>query len=263
MKINRLSILFSMALLTIMASSCVTSRNVRYLTDLSVEGKRLIDTFEAKICPYDELRIFVLSNGHDEELLTPFNVMGNMSQGGGNNNVMGYLVDVNGDIQFPVLGKVHAAGLTRLQLQDTIATHLQSNGYINNPLVMVRFMNFKIFFLDSDGGKMITVDNERCTYLEALAMSGSLDLYSRRDRVGVMREVNGNMVMHYMDPRSTAIFDDDFFLLQQNDIIFTETSQNRFFKEGYNTWNIALSAVSSLVSIVTLYTVVAGMFNKR
>ena len=131
-------------------------------------------------------------------------------------------MDVNGNIEFPVLGELHVAGLTRLQLQDMITDQLKSNGYLSNPNVMVRFLNFKVFVLGTESGKVLNITEERCTFLEALAMAGGLDLYTRRDRIGVMREVNGKMVIHYLDPRSTEIFNDEFFLLQQNDIIFTE-----------------------------------------
>ena len=166
---------------------------------------------------------------------------------------MGYLVDVNGNIEFPVLGELHVQGLTRLELQDLIAEKLKSNGYLSNPNVMVRFLNFKVFFLGTESGKVINITEERCTFLEALAMADGLSLYTRRDRIGVMREVNGRMVIHYLDPRSVDIFDDDFYLLQQNDIIFTEAGSRRFLKESYSNWQWIVSGITSLVSLYLLY----------
>ena len=225
MKINKLIVFVALVALVASSTSCVTPKKVRYLQDMPKAGMPLNEALEATVAPYDELRIQVLSNtGKDDELLKPFNAMQGIGQmgGGGNGNLGGYLVDAKGNIEFPVLGEIHVQGLTRLQLQDTIASQLEQNGYIKNPLVVARFLNFKVFFLSSSGGKVLNVNNERCTFLEALAMSGGLDWYTRRDRIGVMREVNGKRVIHYLDPRSTAIFDDDFFVLQQNDIIFTE-----------------------------------------
>ena len=166
---------------------------------------------------------------------------------------MGYLVDVNGNIEFPVLGELHVSGLTRLQLQDMITDQLKSNGYLSNPNVMVRFLNFKVFVLGTESGKVLNITEERCTFLEALAMAGGLDLYTRRDRIGVMREVNGKMVIHYLDPRSTEIFNDEFYLLQQNDIIFTEVGTRRFLQESYSNWQWILSGITSLVSVYLLY----------
>ena len=185
---------------------------------------------------------FVLSNGNEEELLQPFNL-----------TQPNYLVDGYGDIEFPVLGKLHVEGLTRLQLQDTICAHLIREGQLNKPMVQARFLNFRVFFLSSNGGFVVNVDNERCTFLEALAMAGGLDYYTRRDRIGVLREVNGKRVVHYLDPRSTEVFKDEFFLLKQNDIIFTEETNFVLFKENLSSLTVLISSVTTLASLVTMY----------
>ena len=263
MKINKLIVFVALVALVASSTSCVTPKKVRYLQDMPKAGMPLNEALEATVAPYDELRIQVLSNtGKDDELLKPFNAMQGIGQmgGGGNGNLGGYLVDAKGNIEFPVLGEIHVQGLTRLQLQDTIASQLEQNGYIKNPLVVARFLNFKVFFLSSSGGKVLNVNNERCTFLEALAMSGGLDWYTRRDRIGVMREVNGKRVIHYLDPRSTAIFDDDFFVLQQNDIIFTEERPYKFFSTNLST---VLGLVSSLLSVTSIYTLVMSFVNKK
>lgn len=259
MKTNRIVLFLALIVMAISSTSCVTAKKVRYLQDMPKAGMPLNDALEATVAPYDELRIMVLSNtGKDDELLKPFNAMQTISQyGGGNNGSYGYLVDACGNIEFPVLGEIHAEGLTRLQLQDTIASKLESNGYIKNPLVVVRFMNFKVFFLSSSGGQVINVTNERCTFLEALAMAGGLDWYTRRDRIGVMREVNGKRVIHYLDPRSTSIFNDDFYVLQQNDIIFTEERSYKFFSNDLTT---VLSLVSAASSLVAVYALIRSFF---
>jgi len=260
MKISKTFFLFLFIAVAMMTTSCVTSKKVRYLRDMPIAGVPLNDRFEATIAPYDELRIYVMQ-GKDEELVKPFNVFGSAgsttSQGR-----MGYLVDVNGNIEFPVLGELHVQGLTRLQLQDTIASHLVSKGYLSNPTVMVRFLNFKVFVLGTESGKVLNISEERCTFLEALAMAGGLELYTRRDRIGVMREVDGRMVIHYLDPRSTEIFNDDFFLLQQNDIIFTEVGTRRFLKEGYSNWTWVLSGVSTVITAITSYLTLQKLLSK-
>lgn len=264
MRANKIIWFFMLVGLAVMSSSCVTSRKVRYLQDMPKEGMPINESLEATVAPYDELRIYVLSNsGKDDELLKPFNAMNTLSQYGGStgsNGQSGYLVDGDGNIEFPVLGKLHVEGLTRLQLQDTIAAHLTKNGHLKDPMVVARFLNFRVYFLTSSGGQVINVTNERCTFLEALAMSGGLDWYTRRDRIGVMREVNGRRVVHYLDPRSTSIFDDEFFLLQQNDIIFTEEMSYKFFSTNLNT---VLALVSSLVSALSIYTLIASFVKEK
>lgn len=261
---RNLFLAFSLALMAMMTSSCVTSKSIRYLQDMPKEGLPLTKELEATICPYDELRIRVYSDGGDEgELVKPFNIMGSSLNVASGQRSYGFLVDVNGNIQYPILGDLHVEGLTRLQLQDTIRARLQNEGYVNDPMVVVRFMNFKVFVLSSTGGKVINVPNERCTFLEALAMSGGLSLYTRRDKIGVMRDVNGKRVIHYLDPRSTAIFDDEFFMLQQNDIIFTEINARRYITEAYSNWSLLLSAVSSVLTAVSLWTAIRGTIGNK
>ena len=260
MKMNRLTMLFLLFGLVLVSTSCVTTKHIRYLQDMPKEGMPINEYLEATVAPYDNLRITVLSNtGKEDELVKPFNSIQNVNVGGGNNYI-GYLVDGEGFIEFPVLGKLHVAGLTRLQLQDTIAAQLVRNGQLKEPLVVARFLNFRVFMLTSSGGRVLNIANERCTFLEALAMAGGLDWYTRRDRIGVMREVNGRRVIHYLDPRSTAVFDDDFFLLQQNDIIFTEERPYKFFSANLST---VLGMVSSALSIYSVYRIIVSDINKN
>lgn len=258
---NRIVLYLSMVVLAMMAASCTTYKHVRYLQDMPKEGMPITENLEATVAPYDELRIFLVSNtGKDDELLKPFNSMQNMGGMGNDYRMSGYLVDGDGYIQFPVLGKLHVAGLTRLQVQDTIAANLERNGYIKNPLVVVRFLNFRVYMLTSSGGKVLNINEERCTFLEALAMAGGLDWYTRRDRIGVMREVDGKRVVHYLDPRSTAIFDDEFFVLQQNDIIFTEERPYKFFSSNLS---LVLGLISSLTSALAIYTLIESFIRKQ
>ena len=239
---RNLLLFLSLIAMAVVTSSCVTSRSIRYLQDMPKEGLPLNKELEAVIVPYDELRIRVYSDGGDEgELVKPFNIMGSMNTNTGVRSY-GYLVDVNGNIQFPILGELHVEGLTRLELQEAIRTKLQNEGYVNDPMVVVRIMNFKVYFLSSTGGKVINVTNEKCTFLEALAMS----------------DVNGRRVIHYLDPRSTSIFDDEFFLLQQNDIIFTEINARRYITEAYSNWSLVLSAVSSVLTAIGLWTAISN-----
>ena len=257
---KHIKILLLLVCLAFAASSCVTPRGVNYLNDMKPGVNIPLNSkFEAVISPYDQLRISVIGSGYEKELAEPFNPFGGVQNAGASNG-SDYLVDVNGDVQFPVLGLIHVKGLTRLQLQDTIAQRLVKGGHMNNPMVNVRFTNFRIFVLGTaDGGKVLNIANERCTFLEALAMAGGLNQYSDRNRVAVIREVDGEMVTRYLDPRSAEVFNDPFFMLQQNDIIVTQ-SLGRFYAQNiFNTSLSLFSAVISLVSSVSLiYLMVTG-----
>lgn len=224
-------------------TSCVTARRVNYLQDMTHGSQIEIENrFEAVIAPYDQLAITVMSsNATDAGLAEPFN----------SKNEDGYLVDVDGNIELPTLGEVAVAGMTRLQLQDTLTHLLRTGGYIAEPYVSVRFKNFKIFVLNGGKGQVLNIENERCTFLEALAMMGGLDVYTRRDQIAVMREVNGRMVMRYLDPRSSDVFNDPFFMLQQNDFIIAPTLNSGTMRSEVGYWTGLASTVISLTSLVT------------
>ena len=236
-------------------TSCVTSRRVDYLQDMTHGSQIEIENrFEATIAPYDELSINVTSsNATEAELAAPFSL-------GAEN---GFLVDVDGDIEMPTLGRLHVAGMTRMRLQDTLTYLLQQGGYLKDPFVNVRFKNFKIFFLGGGEGKVLTITNERCTFLEALAMLGDLDIYTRRDHVAVMREVNGRMVMRYLDPRSSDVFNDPFFMLQQNDFIIAQTLNSGTMRNEIGYWTGIASTLLSLASLVTSIVLYRAMIKNQ
>lgn len=246
---------FVLGLVAMAAASCVTTKQVAYLQDMQHESQiSLEDRFEAVISPYDELDIVV--SCFDSELAKPFNLTAAVNSTAGSTGGvrdMSYLVDQNGDIEMPVLGTVHAAGLTRLKLQERIKKMLIDGNYIRDPFVMARFRNFKVFFLGSNGGKAITVPNERCTFLEALALSGDLNVYTDRSKVAVMREIDGKMVMRYLDPRSSKVFDDPFFMLQQNDFVITRDTGYHNFVQSYAQWTPIISTISTITGFVSLY----------
>ena len=253
---SRISRIIISAAAAIVAVSCATPRQINYLQDMNQESQiELENKFEARIVPYDELSIYVTC--YDSELARPFNLYSNNYGGSGYNGSHGtgrhnYLVDVNGNIQFPVLGEIHVAGLTRLQLQDHIVGLLKSGHYIDDPFVMVRFDNFKIFFLGADGGKSINIENERCTFLEALALAGDLDALTRRDKIAVIREVDGKMTLRYLDPRDSKVFDDPYFMLKQNDMVITEAREARYLMRDFSYWVPFFGIASTAASFATL-----------
>ena len=244
--------LIALLLTVLMFSSCLTPGEVNYLQDMRHGTQiELENAFQAKICPYDELDIYVFCS--DEELAKPFNLRDFSSNSNNMTRRGSYLVDVNGNIQIPTIGNLHVSGLTRLELQDTLTNILVGQKLLPDAVVMVRFSNFKIFFLGAEGGKAITISNERCTFLEALALCGGLNAYTSRNKIAVMREVDGKMVMRYLDPRSSSVFQDPFFMLQQNDFIITQNyTKETPRREARNMVSWLSVAMSCLTFIVTI-----------
>ena len=240
------------ALAAVSAVSCVTNRKIAYLQDMKHNTQiELEDKFEAVISPYDELDIIITS--FDSELARPFNLRSMNNANYNTNTGIAYLVDQDGNIELPVLGTIHAAGLTRLELQEKVKNLLVSGGYISDPFVLARFRSYKVFFLGANGGKAISIPNERCTFLEALALSGDMSIFTNRSKIMVMREVDGKMVSRYLDPRSSKVFSDPFFMLQQNDFIITQNTGYRNFQQSYSQFGTILSAFSTLAGLASTY----------
>ena len=249
---NYTKILLSAVTAMMLVASCATPKQVVYLQDMEQDSQiQMENKIQAVIVPYDELDIII--SCPDPEIAKPFNIRtsGIMGTGGSTGSSYTYLVDPDGNIQLPVIGELHAAGLTRLQLQDLICNILVDGSYLADPYVMVRFYNFKVFFLGSDGGKAITISNERCTFLEALAMAGDISAYTRRDKIGVLREIDGKMTMHYIDPRKADVFNDPFFILQKNDIIVTRSYGSKYWRDEVSFWNSWVSLGTSFASLAT------------
>ena len=237
----------------LLVASCATPKKVVYLQDMEQNSQvQMENKIQAVIVPYDELDIII--SCPDPEIAKPFNIRTSGvtgTVGGGSSQSYTYLVDPDGNIQLPILGEIHAAGLTRLQLQDLICNILIDGSYLADPYVMVRFYNFKVFFLGSDGGKSINISNERCTFLEALALSGDISAFTRRDKIGVLREIDGKMTMHYIDPRKSDVFNDPFFILQKNDIIVTQSYGSKYWRDEASFWNSWVSLGTSFASLAT------------
>lgn len=243
--------------LSLASVSCITPGRVNYLQDMTHGSQIEIENrFEAAIAPYDELSITVSTSSTKDELASPFN-LGNTAYSNAAYSKWGnYLVDVNGNIDMPIIGKLRVEGMTRLQLQDTLTHMLERGGYVEDPYVMVRFNNFKIFFLGGGKGRVLDIHNERCTFLEAIAMLGDLDLHVKRDNIAVMREVDGKMVMRHLDPRSSDVFNDPFFMLQQNDFIIADTYNGSILRTEFSYWygmiGMLMSTASFIVSLAIL-----------
>ena len=160
-------------------------------------------------------------------------------------------MDINGYIDMPTLGSIKVDGMTRLELQDTI-TSLLKKGYLADPVVLVRFKNYKIYIKSATGSQTVTVTNERVTLLEALSQSGNISAYTRLDKVGVLREEGGQMHLRYLNLKSKDVFNDPFFLLQQNDVVLLEPLRASRIKENASWIASYASLTTSLITIVTL-----------
>lgn len=243
----------------VLCTSCASSKKVVYLQDVvPLKQQDIEQKYEVYVHNDDLLAIMV--NSKNPELALPFNMpmisyqIG--SQSSPQQRVLGYLVDTNGEIDFPILGKMHVAGLTRLQLTELIKQRLTEEDLIKDPVVTVQFLNYKVSVMgEVNRPGSFNISGDRITLLEALSMAGDLTIYGRRDRVAVIRENDGQRTILYHDLRSSDVFNSPCYYLQQNDIVYVEPNNSKAGQSEINqnkSVGVWLSAGSILVSIVSL-----------
>ena len=240
-------------------ASCSAPKEVLYLQDIASIKEENIDKNYEVIIHKDDL-LAILVNSKDPELALPFNMPLVTYQIGAQTTaqqrLLGYLVDQNGDIDFPILGKIHVEGLTRMQVTELIKQKLMSEDLIKDPIVTVQFLNFKVSVMgEVTRPGTFDISGDRITLLEALSMAGDLTIYGRRDRVAVIREKDGKRRILYHDLRSSDIFQSPCYYLQQNDIVYVEPNKAKTGQSRINSNNsvgVWLSAVSVLASITSL-----------
>jgi polysaccharide export outer membrane protein len=241
-------------------TSCLTPANVVYFQDAGDFTQfKNVTPYEVYIHQDDLLAIMV--NSKATEAATPYNLpMVNYYVGGdsyGQQRLLGYLVDKDGDIDFPILGKLHVEGLTRNKLRDLLKTKLIEGGHLNDPIITINFLNFKVSVqgeVNRPGTFMVS--GERITLLEALSMAGDLTIYGRRDAVAVIRESKGERFILFHDLSSADIFNSPCYFLQQNDIVYVEPNKRRIQQSNINQNNnvsVWLSVASVLLTATTFF----------
>ena len=243
-------------------TACTSTKKIIYLQDVvPLKQQEIEQKYEVIIHGDDLLAIMV--NSRAPELALPFNMpmvsyqLG--SNAGGQQRVLGYLVDTNGNIDFPILGEIHVEGLTRMQLTELIKNKLIEGDLIKDPIVTVQFLNFKISVMGEVGRPgSFTISGDRITLLEALSMAGDLTIYGRRDRVGVIRENNGKRTILFHDLRSADIFNSPCYYLQQNDIVYVEPNKAKSGQSSINQNN----SIGVWVSVISLLTTIAVLIFK-
>lgn len=271
-------LLYVVAVAIVGLSSCKAPKNVTYL----MEAEQLSDTqlrqsnsrVDPELAPGDLLNIKVFASNmasvaqfNKGMSITPDGQVTNMNL---NNNLSSkvesstdyYLVNSQGNIDFPVLGSIHVAGKTKQMLADEIRSMIYPKYVTTAPTVDIRLMNFKVTVL---GAVMrpgvVTSENERLNILEALALAGDLDIKGQRDNILLYRTNNdGSREIHRLNLNDRDLLLSPYFNLQQNDFIYVEP--NRSAKQNAwqmpQGWNVAISIVGGLSSVAGL---VIGIVN--
>jgi polysaccharide export outer membrane protein len=238
-------------------ASCVSTKQSVYFH--KQEDGRIQSEFsntESIIQKNDLLSISISSLNPDASLL--FNspntnntqiaaVSGNQVQ------AQGYLVDQDGYIQFPILGNIKAEGLTKKGLKATIASEIISRKLLLDPIVNIRFLNYKISVLgEVERPAVYTIPNEKVTIFEALGLAGDITIYGKRNNVMLIREENGDKILKRLDLTNSEIFSSPYYYLRSNDILYVEPNKSKVASSRQtNHWlPVIFSAISLMVVVI-------------
>lgn len=250
------------ALMILILASCAGSKKVAYFQN-AVDGvvKQSEGLYDAKIMPKDILTITVSTT--NPEAATPFNLTisntlnatGQMYSGSG--VLQTYLVDNNGEIEYPVIGKIKVAGLTKNECQELVKSKIKAFlAEDEDPIVTVRMSSYRVTIIgEVRSPGVIPVGTEKMSILEALASAGDLTIYGKRDNVMLIREeANGQKTVHRLNLNDANIISSPYYYLQQNDIVYVEPNgvqaKNSAIGSSTTIWFSFVGIVTSVASLL-------------
>ena len=257
-------LLFSLLVIafTVVLGGCQSSKQIPYFTNIdsiSLEASRGL--FDAKIMPKDMLTITVHTT--DPAASAPFNLAVQSSVGSGGSlssntgNLQGYLVDNDGFINFPIIGKIHVVGLTKTECEDLIKSKIQPYlALTENPIVTVQMSSYRITVLgEVKSPGVIPVSQEKMSILEAIASAGDLSLYGRRDNVLLIREdQSGEKHKVRLNLNDANLINSPYYYMQQNDVLYVQPNnvqaKNSAFGQSTSLWFSLVGIVTSVASLL-------------
>ena len=231
--------------------SCASKKDMIYYQDIDTLGsKEKSNSYEIKIQPDDLLLISVYAE--DPEIAKSFSMNATAATAAGGAEGSSYLVDANGFINFPTLGKLKVSGLSRTEVLQLLDDRISK--YIKKPIISLRITNFKISVQGevSDPGSY-PIASERITLIEALSLAGDLSVYGKRDNILIIREVDGVKTFNRVDITKSGFMNTPFYYLAQNDVVYVEPNQNKINAAAVNpSIGLVFSVISILITLTTL-----------
>lgn len=249
--------LFYVILILLLASTGCAKRNLVYFSNIDANSNfstKIPEMIEPRIQTDDLLKITVTSLSPESNLLFNSGVLNPTGNRTGGTETLneGYLVDKNGEINFPVLGMVKLAGLTKPEAIDEMSFRLRE--YVKDPIVNIRFTNFKITVIgEVNKPATFTVPTEKINILEALGLAGDMTPYGKRENVLIIREKDGIRSATRVDLNKNDILSSPYYYLQQNDVIYVEPDKIKAIQASTNQRSLTLIGITTSVAISLLF----------
>ena len=240
-----------LAVSTILLSSCATRKEVVYFQNTG-DFETLVDknSFTPKFKVDDLVSIYVSTL--DSEASAPFNLFRGGSEGGIRPEQVDYLIDKDGEIDFPVIGKVKIAGLSGEEVRVLLRDRLSD--YLKDPIINIRLRNFSVSVLgEVNRPGTYPVDGERITILEALGLANDMTIKGRRENVMVIRDFDGTKVYTRIDLTKKEALSSPVYYLTQNDVVYVEPNNSAIKSSTLDSrMSIAVSIASLLITSTVL-----------
>lgn len=260
----------SLVVAAVSCGSSKTYKNINYMQDVQRDTIMSMKSSEGILVQPKDMIAIVVSH-RDPELAAMFNLSNATYQAGaetrttGNSTyrLLGYSVDNNGDIDFPIVGKIHVSGMNRWEVAQTVKNELESRNLLRDAVVTVEFMNFQISVLGEVARPgTYNIAGDKINLMQALSLAGDLTIFGRRDNIQVTREENGRRHIYVVDIRDSDLFNSPAYYLRQNDIIYVEPNkvragQSTINENSFRSVSFWTSLVSSALSIVNMIIIIS------
>lgn len=237
--------------------SCTPKKNILYYQNIDEMASAKLNSYEIRIQPDDLLQINI--SAEDPKITAPFNLnpMNVIAEGNSQTQlnksaINDYLVDADGYIDFPELGKLKLSGMTRSEVLALFKKKISA--YIKNPIITVRLQNFKVAVHgEVNGPGIVDVASDRITLIEALTQSGDLKTTANRKNILVIREIDGVKSYFRVDVTNADFINSPYYYLAQNDVVYVEP-KNRTLSPDLTLVTTLTSFAVSLLSFVLILT---------
>lgn len=231
MKFNKLVLSGVLGIALLSATSCGTPKNVAYFQDLNNNPDTVITLQNRVITVKPTDKIYIGVKSKDPQISQLFNLTGGTSSGATNmsQDAYYYTVDSKGDIDFPVVGKIQVAGLTREEIAEKVKKSLVDASLVKDPTVTVGLSNLHYSMMGEVAKPgQYAIEEEKVTILDAISKAGDLTIQGKRNDVMVLRQENGHQKIYKIDLCSGRdIFSSPAYYLQQNDVVYVTPNDTK------------------------------------